>query len=86
MNCCEKNNLMTLINQVSFAMDDVRLYLDTHPDCQEALEYYCQAKRIREEAIAEYTEKFGPILSYNVDAGTCWSWNLGPMPWEGDDC
>lgn len=49
-----KNNanrlkLMKIINQASFAMDDVKLFLDTHPSCSEAIEYYKKVKKIRME-------------------------------------
>ena len=35
------------INEVSFAVNDILLYLDTHPCCQEALAFYqeCAAER-----------------------------------------
>ena len=35
-----KEKLMDIITKASFAMDDVKLFLDTHPNCMEALEYY----------------------------------------------
>ena len=33
-----KKELLEWINIVSFAVDDVKLFLDTHPNCPEALE------------------------------------------------
>ena len=33
-NMC-KEDLMKIITQASFAMDDTRLFLDTHPNCTE---------------------------------------------------
>ena len=35
-----KYELMCQIQQASFAAYDLQLYLDTHPDCKEALELY----------------------------------------------
>ena len=35
-----KHPLMMRIMEVSFTMDDLRLYLDTHPNCNEALRYF----------------------------------------------
>ena len=35
-----RRELMDWINVVSFAVDDVKLFLDTHPGCEEALEYF----------------------------------------------
>ena len=32
-NNCSENALMRKITEVSFAMDELRLFLDTHPDC-----------------------------------------------------
>ena len=40
-----KEKLMDIITKASFAMDDVKLFLDTHPNCMEALEYYHKAKK-----------------------------------------
>ena len=34
-----KKELLEWINIVSFAVDDVKLFLDTHPNCPEALEF-----------------------------------------------
>lgn len=86
MNNIDRKKLMTLITRTSFAIDDVKLFLDTHPNCKEALEYYKKTKKMRDEAVKEYTMTFGPISAYNVDVDCKWTWNEGPMPWEGDDC
>ncbi len=77
-----EKELMDIITKVSFAMDDTRLYLDTHPDCPEALEYFKKMQNLRHEAVREYTEKFGQIMSYH--AGSCddWNWNSAPLPWH----
>ncbi len=85
---CEmsKEKLMDIITKSSFAMDDVKLFLDTHPNCNEALEYYQKAKKMRQEAWEMYTINFGPLSSYQVDNDDYWDWNLGPMPWEGGNC
>lgn len=85
-NNMDREKLMKTITRASFAMDDVKLFLDTHPNCQEALEYYQEAKKIREEAWKTYTENFGPLSSYEVDNTDYWDWNQGPMPWEGGNC
>ena len=53
-----KEKLMDIITKASFAMDDVKLFLDTHPKCMEALEYYHKAKEMLEEAWEMYTHNF----------------------------
>ena len=82
----DKKSLMKIITQASFALDDTRLFLDTHPNCKEAIEYYNKAQAVREEAWNEYTGKFGPMSFYEVSDENYWEWNQGPMPWEGGDC
>ena len=46
--------LMKRINDASFAMDDVILYLDTHPDDRNALNYYRYVVALRKEAVKAY--------------------------------
>ncbi len=86
MNQMDREKLMKMISQASFAMDDTRLFLDTHPNCQEAIEYYNKAKKAREAAKEEYTRKYGPLSYYQIDVENHWTWNEGPMPWEGGNC
>lgn len=78
-----KKQLMNSINNLSFALDDTRLFLDTHPDNQDALSYFNDTMKVRNEIVEEYTKKFGPISSYNVNVCDGWSWNDCPLPWNG---
>lgn len=82
MNRREKDNLFQFITEVSFALDDVVLYLDTHPCDTEALCYYEEYKKARKKAIDDYTKLYGPIEKYNVDSCKCWAWTEEPWPWE----
>lgn len=78
-----REELMQIINQVSFAMDDCKLFLDTHPYDQKALQYYQAYRNIRQQAMDEYRDTFGPINSYDVAAANEWTWINEPWPWEG---
>ena len=80
-----RKTLFDTIGAVSFALDDLRLYLDTHPDCSEALSCYTEYMKRRHELVAAYTQQYGPLDSYYVDTENgCWNWNDGPMPWKGE--
>ena len=57
---CQKE-LMQHINAVSFAVDDVKLYLDTHPQDPEALAYFEKYSRLRNQALKEYAMNFVPL-------------------------
>lgn len=82
----ERQQLMNRLTAISFAMDDAVLFLDTHPDCQEALDYYHKCREMRKEVLHTYETKFGPISKYNVHGRDCWKWLESPWPWEGGDC
>ncbi len=80
---CQKD-LFNFINQISFMLDDITLFLNTHPECGEALEAYRNYKAMRKEAIRDYTKLYGPISKYNVNAENYWDWVNKPWPWEGE--
>lgn len=84
MNKMSKSELFKLINQASFMLDDIALYLDTHPHCSEALASYRHYMQIRHEAIHDYTEMYGPITKYNVNSSNYFDWVNQPWPWEGE--
>ncbi len=80
-NCLQ---LLNVIDQASFAMDDVLLFLDTHPCDQQAFNYYQNVARTRREAMDAYQSACGPLTAETVNsAGGYWSWIQGPWPWEG---
>lgn len=79
----EKRKLMDIINESSFALLDINLYLDTHPNDMEALRSYNDYKQIRNVAVKEYNTKYGPLNSFSVDSSNFEAWTSGPWPWEG---
>ena len=84
----EQHQLLMYIDQISFALDDTVLFLDTHPCDTEALAYYQELKEERKMAMEKYASKFGPLQNDNVKCGCSWSWVETPWPWEseGRDC
>ncbi len=79
-----KIELLHAISCVSFAMDDLRLFLDTHPDNKEAIAYFNEMQHKRQHLLQDYTEQFGGLTSYCPNENACaWMWNDCPMPWEG---
>ena len=76
------------INEVSFSAYDTLLFLDTHPDDQDALEYYREFTQKRREALSEYGRMYGPLIA-DCDYATSnnsWQWMQQPWPWEGGAC
>lgn len=85
MRNCQADALMKRINEASFAMDDVVLYLDTHPNDRNALNFYHQVKEMRREALKTYESQFGPLTPDAVQSTTQWTWLQGRWPWERED-
>lgn len=79
----EQQNMMRRLQVQSFVLDDLRLYLDTHPDNRKALEYFHKYRKLRNQTMTEYVERFGPLMSIQVDSDTRWTWVDTPWPWEG---
>ena len=67
----DRMTLLCKINEASFAMDEARLFLDTHPHCEEALAYYQNMCAVREKIVKEYTACFGPLSSYECFCNDC---------------
>ena len=76
-----KEELMEKIHARSFAMTEAQLFLDTHPDCRAALDYFRGAKDELDMAMTEYQNKYGPLLA-DMTVGDKWMWIDGPWPWQ----
>ncbi len=74
----ERDQLMAKINGISFALDDLTLFLDTHPAQQEAISLRKQLIEERKRLLKEYDQKF-----YSLTKDCEGLWTQGSMPWEG---
>lgn len=84
-NCKDsKEELLDKIGMLDFALVDLGLYLDTHPDDGEALEYYTHFAKNVEMLRKEYTTKYGPLKMTDMANGEwdIWRWSTDPMPWD----
>ena len=77
-----KAAIMKQINEASFAMDDVLLFLDTHPTDAAAMQYYRTVAGMRTNAIEAFERQFGPLFVDHV-SGPTWDWVTEKWPWEG---
>ena len=80
----DKKGLYKAITNLSFVIDEIRLFLDTHPCDESARMAYQNYKALRKEYVERYTEEYGPLESYYVNAECAWTWINEPMPWKGD--
>ena len=84
---CRKD-LLHWINIVSFAVDDVKLFLDSHPCDQDALEFFEKYQKERNCALKEYAKYYGPLTidTVNASATDRWNWINEPWPWQEGWC
>ena len=84
---------MLEVQKVSFMMDDLRLYLDTHPEDQDALAVFRDVVRQRKQTLSEFAEQLYPRTTEcmaetyeNAPSSACYCWQKGAAPWEGVCC
>lgn len=80
INCCEREEMLQQIRCYDFAINELALYLDTHPDDDKALclhrKYAKEAKELKDK----YQKVYGPLtINYPCNK---WRWLEEPWPWE----
>ena len=83
----EKEMLLKKIQAEDFAVYETVLFLDTHPKCQEAMEYFEKMKELRNTALEEYARLYGPLTIDTASGQTeDWQWIHFPWPWQEGGC
>ena len=76
-----REELVKKISALDFAKLEAQLFLDTHPECAMALEYFNATLDELDRLRAEYVGKYGPMIAEdNGDEG--WKWVNSPWPWQ----
>lgn len=70
------------LQQLEFALDDVVLYLDAYPECNQALEYYHTLMEERNHLLEIINNECGPMNNYSNLSKDSWLWTKGPWPWQ----
>lgn len=72
---------LTELQTMSFMIQELALYLDTHRDDKEALELYRTFQEMYAQGRKVYEEECGPLNHLSV-AGSEFRWLDDPWPWE----
>lgn len=92
----DRTSLLKQINEVSFTINDLTLYLDTHPQDGNALDAFTQAMAERKQLLDNFAKEFEPLtidcvcpdtnnqtLSHTKYPGKRhFTWSDGPLPWD----
>ena len=85
-NCMEDKNMtrkemLKKIKCLKFAVVELALYLDTHPDDKKALCLHNKYSKELKEICDKYQKVYGPLtIEYPCNK---WRWLEEPWPWEG---
>lgn len=77
----EKDSLFLKLYETNFAIIDLNLYLDLHPEDNEMYEVYKKYVNNFEKLKKMYEEKYGPLEITCVDTNT-YEWTKNPWPWD----
>lgn len=80
-NNLSKKELMNKVQSLAFAINDLALYLDTHPGDEKAVELHKQYAKKYRNTYEEYQRKYGPLSIFCPC--NSWRWISSPWPWEG---
>lgn len=92
----DRAQLLKQIQEISFVVNDLTLYLDTHPLDTDALDNFSQAKAQRKQLMEQFARQFEPLTvdcvcpdTNNETDSHCkypgqknFTWSDGPLPWD----
>ena len=70
------------IRALCFVKTELELYLDTHPRCRTALDYYYKTVEELKRLTEQYENTTGPLTAAGNVSTEQWNWVDGPWPWQ----
>lgn len=77
----EQKKLLNEVMKYQFAVLDIALFLDTHPNDPVALRHQNKYTMAATQLKDEYERKYGP-LTYYYPSKNYWDYIKSPWPWE----
>lgn len=77
----ERERMLRHLSSYDFAVTELHIYLDTHPDDVSAAKALNTYEEKSDKLRKEYETKFGPLTSMN-ETGNRWAWISDPWPWD----
>ena len=83
MNTAARDNaLLEQIRELSFVKVELELYLDTHPNCRVAIDYYHQTVDALNKLMEQYHATGSLVRAEGSQNGDEWEWVKTPWPWQ----
>ena len=77
-----RERMLKRVQRLGFMTDDLRLFLDTHPDSREALATLRRYLALERTARLEYEQRYGPLTLEAIECRSQYDWVNHPWPWE----
>ena len=78
----EKGQMLLKIYEYDFALNDLSLYLDLHPEDKNVYELFKVYSEKERNLVSEYEKRYGPLELDNTTYEN-YDWYKGPWPFEG---
>ncbi len=90
-NCGDVSNkceMMRKIQELDFAIIDLNLFLDTHPECKEAIALFKELSATSKSLKNDYQARYGPLFVHNSSNPEYFEWvdKCEKWPWEKGHC
>lgn len=76
------NTALAELMALDFAVDELGLYLTTHPNDREVLDLYWSFIEMAKEGRKKYEKMYGPLLQTTRPEDGSYSWLKDPWPWD----
>ena len=76
------NTALVELMALDFAIDELGLYLVTHPQDQEVLQLYWSYIKLAQEGRAKYEKMYGPLQQTSLTPEEGYAWLKDPWPWD----
>lgn len=87
-NISDKCKMMRKIQELDFAIIDLNLFLDTHPQCREAIDLFKELSATCKSLKNDYQSRYGPLFVHNSSNSEYFEWvdKCEKWPWEKGCC
>jgi len=76
------NTALAELMALDFAVDELGLYLTTHPQDQEVLDLYWSYIKLANEGREKYLQMYGPLTQTDLTESGQFTWLNDPWPWD----
>lgn len=77
-----REELLTRISEIQFVLVELNLYLDTHPEDEDAVADYNAYSAMLKELMTAYCSEYGPLMGFGHSPMTAGSWAASEWPFE----